>query len=566
MNMKKLLTLAVFLAGILASCTNDDLTSIDNTPSENNGLPIEFGGLKAAVTRSEITGKSAADLLGNNFVVEGVKVKGTGSVVFDHYNVNYVDGSANSTTSNTRGWEYVGQTPHTNSSVTAQTIKYWDYSASQYNFVAYSLGTVDKTKLTVSAINPNAFSTAAYTVQGAAADLAGFYIADMVTAVKANNEYNQTVTIKFRSLSAKVRIGLFETVPGYSVKDVKFYTDVKTAATDGNAYLYTTGEGNAFNNNGTYTVYYNTEGRACLSFAAGNTEGTTNKKSYGALANFVNKELGEDAGNYLGRNSSQATYAGTAAPYYSTVIPNENGAELTLKVDYTLVSTDGSGEVINVYGASAKVPAGYAKWTAGYAYTYLFKISNNTNGSTSGIDPTTGEPVGPAGLYPITFDAVVTESEDGVQETITPIAAPSITTYTKGKVVTENNEYKTGNNIYVVVGNGTELTVDTNAKLYTVTLEAGAAQQLTEQAIDNALAPANESPTGTWTVTDANGKKLVVTENNGLSAITKIPAADSPTGADITVNGAVFTPTVAGNYVFQYINGTNSYYKIIIVQ
>lgn len=555
MNMKKFLTLAVFLAGILASCTNDDITNTGNTPLEKNGIPIEFGGLKAAVTRADVSGKSAADLLGNNFVVEGIKTRADGtSVVFDHYNVNYLDGSANSTTSNTSGWEYVGQPQHEHSSVTAQTIKYWDYSASKYDFVAYSLGTADKTKLTVSAINPNTLGTAAYTIKGAAADLAGVYIADMVTAVKDNNDYSQTVTMRFHSLSAKVRIGLYETVPGYSVKDVKFYTDVKTAATDGNAYLYTTGEGNAFNNSGTYTVYYNTEGRACLNFAADASEGTTNKKSYGALANFVNKELGEAAGNYLGRNTSEATYAGNAAPYYSTVIPNEAGAELTLKVDYTLVSTDGSGEVINVYGASAKVPAAYAKWIAGYAYTYLFKISNNTNGSTSGIDPETGEPLGPAGLYPITFDAVVTESEDGVQETITPVAAPSITTYTKGKVVTENNEYKVNNNIYVVVGTGTALTVGTNAKLYTVTLEAGAAQQLTEQAIDNALAHGTyDSTAKTYTVTDANGKKLIVTENDGLSAISAIPAADSPTGTDITVNGAKFTPSTAGTYVFQYM-------------
>lgn len=551
------------MAGILASCTSDDMTGIETTPVEKTGTPIEFGGLKAAVTRADATGATAAGLLGNNFVVEGIKVKGSSqAVVFDHYNVNYVDGSANSTLSNTNGWEYVGQTKHTHSSAAAQTIKYWDFSQDKYNFVAYSLGTA--TNLTVSAIDPNNLTTAAYTIAGAADDLAGAYIADMVTAVNPT-DFEKVVTIKFRSLSAKIRIALYETVPGYSVKDVKFYTDKKTTATDGNAYLYTTGTGNAFNNDGTYTVYYpttdNTDtdyNRAHLSFAPDATNGTVTKKSYGPLVNFVNKELGEATGNYLGRNASEATYAGIATNnYYTVVTPNESGTELTLKVDYTLVSTDGSAEEIKVYGATAKVPAVYSQWTSGYAYTYIFKISNDTNGSTKGIDPDTGEPLGPAGLYPITFDAVVTETEDGVQETITTVATPSITTYTKGNVVTTNTdgEYEVGNNIYVVVGDGaTALTVGTDAQLYTVTVESGAAQNITEQSIDNAIANGTYNSTAkTYTVTDANGKKLVVTENDGLSAITAIPAGDSPTGNAITVNGAMFTPAAAGTYVFQYM-------------
>lgn len=561
--MKKLLSLAVIMAGILASCTSDDMTGIETTPVEKTGTPIEFGGLKAAVTRADATGATAAGLLGNNFVVEGIKVKGSSqAVVFDHYNVNYVDGSANSTLSNTNGWEYVGQTKHTHSSAAAQTIKYWDFSQDKYNFVAYSLGTA--TNLTVSAIDPNNLTTAAYTIAGAADDLAGAYIADMVTAVNPT-DFEKVVTIKFRSLSAKIRIALYETVPGYSVKDVKFYTDVKTTATDGNAYLYTTGTGNAFNNDGTYTVYYpttdNTDtdyNRAHLSFVADATNGTVTKKSYGPLVNFVDKELGEATGNYLGRNASEATYAGVATDnYYTVVTPNESGTELTLKVDYTLVSTDGSAEEIKVYGATAKVPAVYSQWTSGYAYTYIFKISNDTNGSTKGIDPDTGEPLGPAGLYPITFDAVVTETEDGVQETITTVATPSITTYTKGNVVTTNTdgEYEVGNNIYVVVGDGaTALTVGTDAQLYTVTVESGAAQNITEQSIDNAIANGTYNSTAkTYTVTDANGKSLVVTEADGLSAITAIPAGDSPTGNAITVNGAMFTPAAAGTYVFQYM-------------
>ena len=244
------------------------------------------------------------------------------------------------------------------------------------------------------------------------------------------------------------------------------------------------------------------------------------------------------------------------------MLPLEAGTSLTLKVDYTLISTDGSGETIKVTGATAQVPAVYAAWKSGYAYTYLFKISENTDGKTN-------PDLGPVGLYPITFDAVVTETEEGVQETITTASEPSITTYAKGVNVTANNEYKTGANIYVVVEGTPVLTVGTNANLYTVTLDDGAAQTINEESVANALVNGtkdNDTTPTTWTLTDANTKNMVVTKANGLlTAITEIAAADSPDGNAITVNGAKFTPTAVGTYVFEYINGTNKYYKIIKV-
>ena len=49
-----------------------------------------------------------------------------------------------------------------------------------------------------------------------------------------------------------------------------------------------------------------------------------------------------------------------------------------------------------------------------------------------------------------------------------------------------------------------------------------------------------ETSTGTWTVTDANSKTLTVRAVQGLTNCTSIPAADSPTGADLTINGAKF--------------------------
>lgn len=602
--MKKVLFFATALIA-LASCTNNDFVGDAPTPtSQDTQGAIVFGSGLNAVTRDNYVGADAAAKLNNLFTVEGVKSNGTISeaeTVFDNYNVKYMANTANTTLSNTANWEYVAQTKNANATIAQQTIKYWDYLKSQYDFIAYSVGTATLTtgtpatgELKVSAIDAtkmNGVKTSdiitdgAYTIEGAADDLKKAYIADLVTAYRdatapATSDYQKTVQFKFRALAAKARIALYETVPGYSVKDVAFYTDTTTTTTVSNAHLFTTGS-DVFNGNGKYIVYFPTTGssnknngdtdynKAHVKFVAATTGGgTSTDLDLGALDatnKFVAKEIAETASDgklYIGRFSSQATYAGTSTDnYYTVVLPNETGAALNLKVDYTLISTDGSGETIKVTGATAQVPAVYAAWKSGYAYTYLFKISENTDGKTN-------PELDPVGLYPITFDAVVTETEDGVQETITTVSKTSITTYAKGVNVTANNEYKTGANIYVVVEGTPVLTVGTNANLYTVTLDDGAAQTINEESVANALVNGtkdDETNPTSWTLTDANTKNMVVTKATGLTAITEIAAADSPDGNAITVNGAKFTPSAAGTYVFEYINGTKKYYKIIQV-
>ena len=167
---------------------------------------------------------------------------------------------------------------------------------------------------------------------------------------------------------------------------------------------------------------------------------TSTTQGFGTLTNqYGAAESHEAAGNiYLGRTLPNATYAGSSADnFYTAVIPNTNGKPLTLRVDYTLVSTDGSGEEIKVYGAKAVVPATYTVWQPNYAYTYIFKISDNTNGWTSTVSSD------PKGLFPITFDAVVTNFTDAnaEQTTVTTVATPSITTYQQGHNDANKDEY-----------------------------------------------------------------------------------------------------------------------------
>lgn len=546
-----------------ASCSSNDFVGeeIPQTSNETSGA-ISFTSATPAITRA--TGSGAASLLNNNFVVFGYKtVSAATQTVFDNYQVNWVTNTANTTESNSADWEYVsyknlpygtGTKPGndivlnndgvaTNATATGieQSIKYWDFSASQYDFFAYSLGTGNATKWA----QASALSNSTYTLEGTKDQLATCYISNKET-VEPSVSATQ-VNLNFRSFLSQIELKFYETIPGYSVKDVTFYPSAD-GASDAAPYLYASSS--ALPTGGKYTVTFDDNGKAILSFDASASSKTyvsnlafgsaLNSSSYAIKEYKETPDVASEPKVYLGRTSTAAT---SSDPI--TVLPNPNNTQaLHLKMDFTLLSRDGTGETIEMTGATAVVPAAYARWQPNYKYTYIFKISDNTNAKTSTI----------TGLYPITLDAVVTDAIDGTQETITTVDDPSITTYAKGEMVTANNEYLTGSNIYIVVNDGTDITANTDAKLYTaaITLEdvvnpRPAAQGITEETVANALAHSGS-------VTDANGATLAVTDVTAslLTDITEIAATDAPYGQAITIDGVKFTPASRGDYVFEY--------------
>lgn len=576
----------------LASCSSDDFLG-EIQGNEQNGATsaINFGGDTGKITRATSEGADAAGLLGNNFVVVGFKGNKTAEAnnevyAFDHYNVNFKDGSAFSTESNRAGWEYVNQDMNVKGTKPAaslaqggasqQTIKYWDHSCASYDFIAFSMGKKDAASeyATPTYVDKGHLKDAAYTLSGNVNTLSECYISDMKTVTEPN--YNKTsVSMSFRHLASKVRMALFEIVPGYVISDVKFYTDATSTTTDNT-------EGTLigkFNNSGTLTVFFPTTGtdhatekdynKAHVSFTASTTAGETgvlNHKGFGAV-NYNNQAEGTiSAGTtYLSQNAADPSYCGAG---YQNVLPSEGAASaITLRIDYKLTSVDGSNETINVKGATATVPAQYTEWKSGYAYTYIFKISQDTNGSTGGTS---------TGLTAISFDAVVVDDEaNGLQETITTVSDNSFTTYgyKDNKVTTNGNEYVNGTDIYatVYVPAAGETAAKTVApqKLYTVTLESGATQTINEASVANALEKgSNDTAKKTWTVTDYAGKKMVVTETTGVaSEVTSVPAGP---GYTLNVNalkwtGVVTDPAKETYYAVEYVNGTKKSYKIVKV-
>ena len=494
---------AALAATMLASCADDKFVG-DNSPNElqeNAGVGINFGLNVPGRTRADIYGGAAAKLLGNNFYVMGTKgteaaTSPTTNLVFDNYLVHYGANTAGTTESNTSNWEYVGVTPGVSpysshdkltNTYSSQTIKYWDYSAAQYDFFAFSTGSKDA-KLNEANPSPSQIGVTkmihgtnlagtAYTLYIPSVDaLKEAYITDIEEVTKESGSYGKEVQLKFKNLGAKLRVALYETVPGYSVKDVRFYDSESTPIdhTQTGTYVAPTENATLISANATG---FPTSGSIAVSFpyignsnqdaqaydkASATVVVTTGVQTqqFGALTNQLKTRIDHEDETvtpdklYLGRSLPEATFAGSAitgspafastedAQFYQTVFPVSASYSLTLRVDYTLVSLDGSKEEIKVYGASAVVPAAYTVWQPNYAYTYIFKISDKTNGWT--------DEAGTAqGLFPITFDAVVAEFTDAEdqQKTITTVATPSITTYQQYHDITKDEYSKKVKNL-----------------------------------------------------------------------------------------------------------------------
>lgn len=572
----------------LASCSSDDfLGEIQGNEQNGATTTINFGGDTGKITRATTKGNAAAELLENNFVVVGFKNNEKDAAnnkvyAFDHYNVNFKDDPAFSSESNRAGWEYVNQdmtvkgtkpaASLAQSGVKQQTIKYWDHSCASYDFIAFSMGKGAASEYaTPTHVDKDKLATAAYTLSGNVNTLSECYISDMKTVEE--KDYNTTsVSMSFRHLASKVRMALFETVPGYVISDVKFYDATSTTANPEGTLI------GKFNNSGTLTVYFPTTGivnkdkkdynKAHVKFTASTDAsevGVLNHKGFGTVI-YNNQTEGSisEGSTYLSQNAATPSYCGAKdKDYYQNVLPSEGKpSAITLRIDYKLTSVDGTNETINVKGATATVPAKYTEWKSGYAYTYIFKISQDTNGSTGGTS---------TGLTAISFDAVVVDDEaNGLQETITTVSDNSITTYgyQDNKVTTNGNEYVNGTEIYATVYSAGATVAP--QKLYTVTLESGATQTINEASVANALEKgSNDTAKKTWTVTDYAGKKMIVTEtaDGFATTVTEVPAGP---GYTLKVNALKWTgvatdPATETYYAVEYDNGTKKSYKIVKV-
>ena len=447
--MKKSVLFAVATMA-LASCSSDGL--VNNSSSGGGEAPIAFSVEKKNITRGT---QNLEDTKHYNFGVWAYKVKGSNSqLVMDNYLVGY----SNETTK--KGYEHSGcstwaatigdQDDHTSpwfyenlgtseytytgtdgyytkndgnytSANANQYLRYWDLAYTNTNFYAYA----PYRKAGVS-FDGNKTITVEHSAQTAGYDdpsLQEFIFA----GAQATNEKLEDVKLQFKHLGAQVNLRFYESVRGYKVQIIDVTTNgagiqatpaTKSGDTYTKADYYTTcGATIDYSTITTPIATVNHTGatttQANLKFTIpGTSNGLTNitapvtGKTYNVIPEAVT-------------TGTQKTYATSPTVYYPVAQPTTSEVGFTFHVSYKLIAED-NGEEITVKDARVYVPAYVmngtnkeyiAAWQPNTKYTYTFKITESSTGSTNPTNPDITTPSVPTTpqVYPIVFDGATIE-------------------------------------------------------------------------------------------------------------------------------------------------------------
>lgn len=443
---------------LVASCASDEIVDTATGYKPATDAPISFVTSQKNITRAY---SPLQDNHTYNFGVFAYKSTDKVNPVMPNYLVGYYDDAkAYQQTGTTVGdkeelvdglsyWMYEGMgnaeyngtyagaaiTNAFKSNNANQYLKYWDKAADYTYFYAYAPyinSSVKPTATYVDGTAQSATGTDTYVLtipNGTLTDgyddpsLAEYMYASAKVA-KAN--YGHDVALQFKRLNAKVNIKFWEDIPGYKVRilDLNNTYGVSAAAS-----IKEAGKGDFGYKGG---KYYTANG-VKIKFNDGAFQSM--KQFEGTLA----EPAAVDGNNPTPLNFKSPTEAQIGENRYTAVqspttyyaIPKGDGVNVladgntdfttdqacdadlaktgfTFHVSYELTAED-TGEKIVVKNATVHVPYTYANWKGNTHYTYIFKITKNSNGSTdpdddSNIDPTDPEvPTTPA-LYPIIFD------------------------------------------------------------------------------------------------------------------------------------------------------------------
>lgn len=429
LKMKKTMILAA-AAIVLASCSSDELI---NSPKTAGDTPIAF-----SVDKKNITRATNLEALGHyNFGVWAYKKTPGTKIVMNNYLVGYSNGtnkgyektgastwnvSAGSETDHKSPWFYenLGKLEYSydgtafyKKSQTAymsanehQYLRYWDLSFATTEFYAYAPYRAEGVT----------FNEDARTITVAhAAQTAGYDDASLQEFIYAGAEADNTdlkdVNLVFKHLGAQLNLRFYESVPGYIVEII----DVDGTGTGIQATPAT------MTDNGTSKTYtkseYYTDCGATIDYASNpNTPvATVNFTDANTTdANLVFAIPGNGVIPEVVATGTQ-TYANSPTVYYPVAQPTTSETGFTFHVSYKLIAED-NGEVVVVNDARVYVPAKdgttyIAAWQPNTKYTYTFKITRNSTGSTDPKYPDVTDPTVPANptVYPIVFDGATVE-------------------------------------------------------------------------------------------------------------------------------------------------------------
>lgn len=334
---------------LLTACSSDP---IDPQPEERL-VPICIGGGEQA-DMTPVTRADSRPLKDDfqTFKLWGYKTMGytepnytNHQNVMDQYIVQWHDGTAGSTTTNTAGWEYVGiQNDYAAGPGGVQTTKYWDFYASSYRFFAFAPHDESKVEYGESG-NKQPVQQGGYWWYNISFDADAKHpeLAPLISKLwfsngnpidYSNHLYGQTVTLEFLKPVTRVRIRLID-AEGKTIDapQDQGFTDLKFAPANGDASIVQKGK---------LKVSYALTGPA-------------------TVANYLPQV--EVVGSPVGTVSIDKIVSGYDDWYY--VLPHvEQG-------DYKLTGHIGSAQ------KEATVPKEYMSWFPNMEYTYIFKITDH---------------------------------------------------------------------------------------------------------------------------------------------------------------------------------------------
>ena len=423
--MKRLFYISI-AALLFTGCSSDEI--IDNGGKDNREVAMSFN-----VSQKNMTKASLESTGHYNFGIWAYKNTDVNNAVMSNYLVGYMDGTNKKgykmdgsvqTTLNDSKWAYekLGTTQYTLatnesgdsyyttsdnkylSNNADQWLKYWDYSSANTEFFAYAPYVNSATASVVTFDNGTKIMTFPdNTIIAGYDDLSLYeYMYAYTNVSKAN--YNNEVPLSFKRMTSKVNIQFWEDIDGYTVEIVDLKGNTSNSVTGVQATPATA------TTSGSTTTYarssdFYVKAKASVDFSStpasltvtGTTIQTDNLE-------FKIPEFATSAPRTIGTSSTAATPSPTT--YYGIPLGTGNNTGFTFHVSYLLTAED-TGEKIYVNNATVHVPASNVQWKSNTHYTYIFKITKSSSGSTDGgaaQDFNDPSPSTDDALFPIIFD------------------------------------------------------------------------------------------------------------------------------------------------------------------
>lgn len=435
--MKKVLLL-VAVAAAMTACTSDVDLGMQQANKENADNAIGFQVLNKNMSRAALE-----DAKHYNFGVWAYKNTDDTHDIMANYLVGYFGttnkgykksskqttwGDAVSTTDLLSLWAYEGlgtdeydytgtegyytkfQTAYM-SNLTNQYLRYFDESSDDTKFYAYAPYINSANPVTFdNRLKVMTFPNGSIT-EGYDDESLYEYLYGATEVVKTN--YRNDVQLNFKHLNSRIRIVFYEDIAGYSVtmKNLDVNAGIIAVPTKqiGDSYSYAN---NTLAKTASATIDFSNIAAPVL------TTPTASSYYVGSAGDPIDASIKDKAlvfaapvATVLSENRATALNSHVPNDYYSANtyygIPHDSSCGLTFRVSFVLTST--TGEQITVSNAGVFVDAANCVWEAGKNYTYVFKITKNTNGTTAPTTPTVDPNPGAKALYPIVFDGITVD-------------------------------------------------------------------------------------------------------------------------------------------------------------